>query len=204
MAMTRQFDLQDRLIDYAVRIIALSEALPNTKAGRHVSSQILRSGTSPAPNYGEAQSAESKADFVHKLKVALKELRETEIWLKVISKAKLIEPEAELLPVIGETDELIAILYTSVVGAKKRKEPSGLPWVLDIPCWGCWILGAACSTAVGRPGAQFYVNTQQLQHGTPNRPREERCRGKEAQGAIGPALGIGHSLLGLLDIECAW
>ena len=75
----RAFDLQDRLIDYSVRIIALCEALPETKAGKHVSSQILRSGTSPAPNYGEAQSAESKADFIHKLKVALKELRETEI-----------------------------------------------------------------------------------------------------------------------------
>jgi four helix bundle protein len=68
--------LQDRLVDYAVRIIKLSEALPDTKAGKHVSIQILRSGTSPAPNYGEGQSAESKADFVHKLKVALKELRE--------------------------------------------------------------------------------------------------------------------------------
>ena len=72
--------LRGRLTDYAVRIIKLSEALPETRAGKHVSSQILRSGTSPAPNYGEAQSAESKADFVHKLKVALKELRETEIW----------------------------------------------------------------------------------------------------------------------------
>ncbi len=74
MSKAKQFDLQDRLVDYAVRIIALSEALPDTKAGKHVASQILRSGTSPAPNYGEAQSAESKADFVHKLKVALKEL----------------------------------------------------------------------------------------------------------------------------------
>ena len=72
--------LRGRLTDYAVRIIKLSEALPETRAGKHVSSQILRSGTSPAPNYGEAQSAESRTDFVHKLKVALKELRETEIW----------------------------------------------------------------------------------------------------------------------------
>jgi len=66
MIKERQYDLQDRLIDYAVRIINLSESLPNTKAGKHVSSQILRSGTSPAPNYGEAQSAESPADFVYK------------------------------------------------------------------------------------------------------------------------------------------
>ena len=121
MAKEREFDLQERLIDYAVRIISLSEALPETKAGKHVSSQILRSGTSPAPNYGEAQSAESKADFVHKLKVALKELRETEIWLKIIRKAKMIKPASKLNSLLKETDELIAILFTSVETAKKGK-----------------------------------------------------------------------------------
>jgi len=88
MSKERPYDLQDRLVDYAVRIIRLSNALPETKAGKHISSQILRSGTSPAPNYGEAQRAESKADFVHKLKIALKELRETEVWLKIIAKKK--------------------------------------------------------------------------------------------------------------------
>ena len=121
MTKEREFDLQDRLIDYCVRIIALSEALPETKAGKHVASQILRSGTSPAPNYGEAQSAESKADFVHKLKVALKELRETEIWLKVIQRTTMIKPASNLSPLIKETDELIAILFTSVATAKKDK-----------------------------------------------------------------------------------
>jgi four helix bundle protein len=121
MTKEREFDLQDRLIDYSVRIIALSEALPETRAGKHVASQLLRSGTSPAPNYGEAQSAESKADFVHKLKVALKELRETEIWLKVIQRAKMIKPASKLAPLIKETDELIAILFTSVETAKKSK-----------------------------------------------------------------------------------
>ena len=80
MMKEREYDLQERFVDY--RTIALSEALPETKTGKHISSQILRSGTSPAPNYGEAQSAESRADFIHKLKVALKELRETEIWPK--------------------------------------------------------------------------------------------------------------------------
>jgi four helix bundle protein len=122
MTKEREFDLQDRLVDYSVRIIAFSEALPETKAGKHVSSQILRSGTSPAPNYGEAQSAESKADCVHKLKVALKELRETEIWLKVIQRATMIEPASKLDPLIKETDELIAILLTSVETAKKREK----------------------------------------------------------------------------------
>jgi four helix bundle protein len=122
MGKAKDFDLQDRLIDYAVRIIALSEALPDTKAGRHVASQILRSGTSPAPNYGEAQSAESRADFVHKLKVALKELRETKIWLEMIGKAKMIAPESKLAPLVKETDELIAILFTSIGTAKKHAE----------------------------------------------------------------------------------
>ena len=109
MTKERELDLQDRLTNYAVRVIKLSEALPESKAGKHVSSQILRSGTSPAANYGEAQSAESKADFVHKLKVALKELRETEIWLKIILKAKMVKPESKLIPLLQETDELIAI-----------------------------------------------------------------------------------------------
>ncbi len=122
MTKERQYDLQDRLVDYAVRIIKLAEALPETKAGKHISSQLLRSGTSPAPNYGEAQSAESKADFIHKLKLALKELRETEIWLKIITKARLVGSEALLDSLLRETDELIAILFSSVETAKKRKE----------------------------------------------------------------------------------
>ena len=122
MTKERQYDLQDRLVDYAVRIIKLAEALPETKAGKHISSQLLRSGTSPAPNYGEAQSAESKADFIHKLKIALKELRETEIWLKIISKAQMVEPDSLLAPLLQETDELIAILFASVATANKSKE----------------------------------------------------------------------------------
>ena len=115
----KKFDLQERLIDYAVRIIKVSEQLPDTKAGKHVSSQILKSGTSPAPNYGEAQSAESRADFIHKLKVALKELRETEVWLKIIVKAKLIQPSTKLSPLLQETDELISILFKSIDTANR-------------------------------------------------------------------------------------
>ncbi len=115
------FDLKDRLIDYAVRVIRLSEALPATKAGAHVANQMLRSGTSPAPNYGEALAAESQADFVHKLKIALKELRETEIWLKIIAKAKMVSAAKPLAPLLGETDELSAILFTSIQTAKQRK-----------------------------------------------------------------------------------
>ena len=116
-----EFDLKDRLIDYAVRIIRLTEALPNTKAGAHVAGQILRSGTSPAPNYGEALAAESQADFIHKLKIALKELRETEIWLKIIARAKMVSSAKQLAPLLTETDELSAIPFTSIQAAKQRK-----------------------------------------------------------------------------------
>ena len=104
------FDLEERLIDFAVRVIRAAESLPKSKIGNHISSQIIRSGTSPAPNYGEAQSAESRADFIHKLKIALKELRETRIWLLIIVKAELIQPESKLDGLLNENDQLISIL----------------------------------------------------------------------------------------------
>ena len=82
--MAKGDDIQDRMIDFAVAIIQLTSKLPKTAAGKHVSGQLLRCGTSPAPNYGEARGAESSKDFVHKLGVVLKELNESEIWLKII------------------------------------------------------------------------------------------------------------------------
>ena len=78
---TRTFDLEDRLIDFTIRIIRTAESLPKTKVGNHIAGQLIRCGTSPAPNYGEAQSAEPRSDFNHKMKVCLKELRETRVWL---------------------------------------------------------------------------------------------------------------------------
>ena len=75
----KDFDLEDRLIDFAVRIIQIAESLPNTKVGNHIAGQLIRCGTSPAPNYGEAQDAESRSDFLHKMKASLKELRETKV-----------------------------------------------------------------------------------------------------------------------------
>ena len=118
----KKFDLQDRLVDFAVRIIKLAEVLPNTKTGNHIQGQLLRSGTSPAPNYGEAQGAESAADFIHKLKIALKELRETEVWLKIITKSQLIIPTSKISPLLEEADELISILFTSVKTAKENRK----------------------------------------------------------------------------------
>jgi four helix bundle protein len=118
----RKFDLEERLIDFAVRIIRTAESLPKTKVGNHIAGQLIRCGTSPAPNYGEAQSAESIADFLHKMKVCLKELRETRVWLLMIVRTRLIKPESKLESLIDENNELISIFVKSVNTAKKIKE----------------------------------------------------------------------------------
>jgi four helix bundle protein len=117
----RTFDLEERLIDFAVRIIRIAESLPKTKVGNHIAGQLIRCGTSPAPNYGEAQSAESRSDFVHKMKICLKELRETKVWLIMIIRANLIKPKSKLEPDIIENDELISIFMASIKTAKQNK-----------------------------------------------------------------------------------
>jgi len=116
------FDIEERLIDFAVRIIRTAESLPKTKVGNHIAGQLIRCGTSPAPNYGEAQSAESRSDFIHKMKVSLKELRETRIWLLMTVKANLIKPASKLEPLINENNELISIFVTSVKTAKEKNK----------------------------------------------------------------------------------
>jgi four helix bundle protein len=98
------------------------EGLPNGKATNHISSQLVRSGTSPAPNYSESLSAESKQDFIHKLKIALKELRETEVCLKILIRSEIIRPAERLSSILKETDELISILFRSIETAAKNKE----------------------------------------------------------------------------------
>ena len=115
-------DLEERLIDFAVRIIRMIEDLPNTRVGNHIAGQLLRCGTSPAPNYGEAQGAESRADFIHKMRVCLKELRETRVWLLMIVRATRIKSSSKLDPLIQETNELISIFVTSIRTAKKGKK----------------------------------------------------------------------------------
>jgi four helix bundle protein len=118
----KTFDLEERLIDFAVRIIRIAESLPNTRVGNHISGQLVRCGTSPAPNYGEAKGAESRADFIHKMKVCLKELRETRVWLLMIARDRLIQPTSKLDSLIQETNELISIFVTSIRTAKKGKK----------------------------------------------------------------------------------
>ena len=117
----KEFNLEDRLIDFAVRILHVAGSLPKTKAGNHIAGQLIRCGTAPAPNYGEAQDAESRADFIHKMKVSLKELRETRIWLLIIGKANLLKPASKLEPLIDESNQLIPIFVASVKTAKQNK-----------------------------------------------------------------------------------
>jgi len=105
--------LEQRLIDFAVRIVILSTNLPKTPAGKHIAGQIMRSGTSPAPNYGEARGAESHADFIHKLGIVLKELNETSIWLRIIERSQLLRKEL-IRDISGENTELCRIFTASL------------------------------------------------------------------------------------------
>ena len=118
-------DLERRLIAFGADIIRISARLPRTPEGKHVSLQMLRSGTSTAANYGEARGAESRSDFIHKLRVVLKELNETGIWLQMISKSELL-PEEEIVAVVTENRELSRIIAASVrtarAGPKIRNE----------------------------------------------------------------------------------
>jgi four helix bundle protein len=110
-------DLQRRLVAFAGSIIGVSAKLPRNQHGRHISAQILRSGTASAANYGEARGAESRADFVHKLGIVLKELNETAIWLDIIIQSSLL-PGEQLAAVVAENRELSKIIATSVKTAR--------------------------------------------------------------------------------------
>jgi four helix bundle protein len=117
-----KYDLEERLIGFAILIIKLSENLSGTKAGNAIGSQIVRSGTSPALNYGEAQSAESRKDFIHKLKIILKELRETYISLKIIKGAQMNSDQELLNSAMSECNELISIFVKSIETSKSKSD----------------------------------------------------------------------------------
>ncbi len=119
--MPQKYDLEERLLGFSVRIIKLVEHLPNTRTGNHVAGQLLRSGTSPYPNHGEAQTAESRKDFIHKLRISLKELREAHRWLRLIEKVPLLKDPKLLKELLLETEELIKIFVTSIKTAEKKK-----------------------------------------------------------------------------------
>ena len=116
----KKYDLEDRLIEFAVSVIELVESLPNTKSANHLGGQLLRSGTSPSLNYGEAKSGESKNDFIHKMKVCLKELRESYNCLRIIQRAKISPDEQLVIYLINECNELISIFVKSIVTATKK------------------------------------------------------------------------------------
>jgi four helix bundle protein len=117
-----QADLSDRLWDFAARVGKIVDALPDTRLGRHVAGQLVRCGTSAPPNYDESGAAESRDDFVHKLSVALKELRETRGWLRFIARAELL-PKSRLTEAIDEAEQLCRILGKSVLTAKSPRHP---------------------------------------------------------------------------------
>lgn len=115
-------DLEERLLDYGAAIIHPTRKFNGDFAERHVGNQFLRSGTAPLSHHGEAQSAESPADFIHKMRLALKELRESDRWLKLIRKSDLL-PQAKNLPgILDETDQLIRIFITSIRTAESRRK----------------------------------------------------------------------------------
>jgi four helix bundle protein len=116
-----KYDLEERLLAYAARIVHLTDSLPKSRAGNHVAGQLIRSGTSPLSNHGEAQGAESVADFVHKFSIALKELKESRRWLCLIVKARLIRDPALVGPLLAETEELIKIFAASIRTARGGK-----------------------------------------------------------------------------------
>lgn len=115
----QRFDLEERLLDYAVRI-RLVDALPGSRAGRHVADQLRRCGTSPLANHGELQGAESRKDFIHRLGVCLKEMRESPRWLRLVHRVPL-PPPSKIGPILVETEALIKIFSASIRTAEKNK-----------------------------------------------------------------------------------
>jgi four helix bundle protein len=115
-----KYDLEDRLLELAVAVVELTDDLPNTRSGNHIAGQLLRCGTSPYGHHGEVESAESRKDFIHKLKVCLKELRETRRWLRLVSRLKKMNRDPRLAACLAEAEELIRIFVASVRTTERR------------------------------------------------------------------------------------
>jgi len=116
----KRYDLEERLLEFAARIVRLVDALPHTRAGNHIGGQLLRCGTSPLANHGEVEAAESRNDFIHKLRICLKELRETSRWLRLIERVDLVR-SGRTRPLFQEADELVRIFKASVGTAGKHR-----------------------------------------------------------------------------------
>ena len=116
----KELEIEDRMLEFAARIGKLVDALPENRLGRHIANQLIRSGTSPAPNYSEACAAESKKDFIHKLGIVLKELRETRTWLRLIVKSELL-PRDRVEQILDECEQLGKIIGKSLITAKQNQ-----------------------------------------------------------------------------------
>jgi four helix bundle protein len=114
-----KYDLEERLLEFTANIVRLADSLPNTKAGNHIAGQLLRCGTSPLANHGEVEGAESRKDFLHKLRICLKELRETWRWLRLIGRLELSQGN-QLRVALTEVEELIRIFAASVRTTEKN------------------------------------------------------------------------------------
>ncbi|VAW31475.1 hypothetical protein MNBD_CHLOROFLEXI01-1265 [hydrothermal vent metagenome] len=122
--MARGQDIEDRLIAFAVRIVTLCDKMSNSRARNHVAGQLLRSGTAPAAHYAEARNAESDRDFIHKMKLALKEMNESRIWLRVLMDANLINAE-RLQELHHECEQLCRIFGASISTVKAKQTKTG-------------------------------------------------------------------------------
>lgn len=118
--MELNFDLETRLLEFSAAIVRLTEEMESNRAGTHVAGQLLRSGTSPLPNHAEAQAAESTPDFIHKMSVCLKELRETRRWLLLVERVPLVHSPQATRALLQESEELIRIFFSSIRTARKR------------------------------------------------------------------------------------
>jgi four helix bundle protein len=114
------YDLEDRLLEFAAKIVELTESLPNTRAGNHIAGQLLRCGTSSLSNHGEVEAAESRRDFLHKLRICLKELRETKRWLRLLGRLNNVRAIANFNCCLNEVEELIRIFVASVRTAERN------------------------------------------------------------------------------------
>ena len=120
--MNKKYDREDRLLDFAVRIIRVTESMKRTRAAVHVADQLLRSGTSPYGHHGEAESAESRADFLHKLRICAKELREARRWLRLVERAQLVAKPQLLAGIMAGAEELIRIFSASIRTAENNND----------------------------------------------------------------------------------
>lgn len=123
--MSTKFDLEERLLEYAAGIVRFTDAMNHSPAGAHVAGQLLRSGTAALPNHGEAQAAESAADFIDKMSLCLKELRESRRRLRLAQRVPLVKLPSSVAPWLSETGELFRIFHASIATAKRRTLTQG-------------------------------------------------------------------------------